>query len=380
MWKTPKRRDTRLALTVAEDDNMKVPEPRKLPSNTWFIQLRLNGVSVPITGSTEKECRDTAQLVKSEHRAGKRQIQKEKANPTLRQAIDNYIAARSNTLSPSTVDGYRRIQKNRFKGVMDKKLKDIGDWQKICNSEAKLCAPKTLRNAYRFIVSVLTENGQQAPKVTLPQMSGNERKWLDPEQITKLVNASFGKIEALSVLLALHSLRRSEILALDWKNVDLKNNKITVKGAVVPNEEHKFIHKETNKNATSSRTIKIMIPELAATLSAVKNKSGAVITCSPHTVCNRINKACREASLPEVGTHGLRHSFASLAYHLGMSELETMEIGGWADTQTMHKIYTHLAQQDRLKAENKMTEFYKNANQNANQSKKASVFNAYTTD
>ena len=27
---------------------MKVPEPRQLPSGNWFVQLRLNGVSVPI--------------------------------------------------------------------------------------------------------------------------------------------------------------------------------------------------------------------------------------------------------------------------------------------------------------------------------------------
>lgn len=360
---------------------MKVPEPKQLTCGTWFIQLRLGGQSITVTGPDTKtgksECLHKAELIKAEHRAGKRIIRKPKEELTLRKAIDNYIAARSNTLSPSTIDGYRRIQKNRFKTVMDKPLKDVADWQKICNAEAKLCAPKTLRNSYRFIVSVLTANGRQAPKVTLPQMTSKGREWLDHEQISKLISSVTGKIEELCVLLALHSLRRSEILALDWKNIDLKNNTITVKGAVVPNEEHKFVSKETNKNATSSRTIKIMIPELNTVLKAIKNKSGAVMTCSPHTVCNRINKACREAALPEVGTHGLRHSFASLAYHLGMSELETMEIGGWADTQTMHKIYTHLAKQDRLKAENKMSEFYNNANSKMLTNKKASVLNAY---
>jgi len=359
---------------------MKVPEPRKIRGGNYFIQLRLGGESIPVIASTVKECKDAAALIKAEYRAGKREAQKNKVNPTLRQAIDNYIAVRSNTLSPSTVDGYRRIQKNRFQSVADEKLKDITDWQKLCNTEAKLCSPKTLRNAYRFIVSVLTENGIQAPKVTLPQIVSSGREWLDPDQIMQLVKSVKGKNEELSVLLALHSLRRSEILALDWKNVDLKNNCITIKGAIVPNEEHKFVKREANKNATSSRTVPMMIPELTIALNAVENKNGAVMTCSPHTVCNRINKACRDAGLPEVGTHGLRHSFASLAYHLGMSELETMEIGGWADTQTMHKIYTHLAKQDRLKAENKMADFYKNANQNANQDKKASIINAYSVN
>ncbi|MEG1564635.1 MAG: site-specific integrase [Bacteroides sp.] len=227
---------------------------------------------------------------------------------------------------------------------------------------------------------MLSENGIQAPKVTLPQVISNGRAWLDTDQISQLVKSVKGKNEELSVLLALHSLRRSELLALDWKNVDLENKTLTIKGAVVPNEKHKFVEKETNKNTTSNRTIPIMIPELIAALTSIENKTGKVMTCSPHTVCNRINKACREADLHEVGTHGLRHSFASLAYHLGMSELETMEIGGWADTQTMHNIYTHLAAKDRIKAENKMTEFYKSANKNANNNKKASITNAYTVD
>lgn len=48
---------------------MKVPEPKKLPSGNYFIQLRLNGVSVPVTRPTAKECKREAELIKSEHRA-----------------------------------------------------------------------------------------------------------------------------------------------------------------------------------------------------------------------------------------------------------------------------------------------------------------------
>ena len=69
-----------------------------------------------------------------------------------------------------------------------------------------------------------------------------------------------------------------------------------------------------------------------------------------------------------MGVHGLRHSFASLAFHLGLTEQETMELGGWSDYNTMRKIYTHLAAADRLKSQNKMAAFFKaNANKDANQ-------------
>lgn len=348
---------------------MKVPKPRKLPSGSWFIQLRLNGVSVPVTAATERECRRQAELIKAEHRAGKREVAKASADPTLRQAIDTYIGKRKNTLSPSTIDGYRRIQRNRFRAYMDKPLSRLKDWQKICDEEAEMCAPKTLRNAYRFIVSVLAENGISAKKVTLPVMAPNTRQWLDHEQIRILTVSVRGTGEELPVLFALHSLRRSEMLALEWADIDLRNNTIRVAGAVVQDETHAFVTKTANKNAASTRTVPIMIPALREALDAVPRdqRQGRVITCSPHTVCNRINVACRRAGLPEVGTHGLRHSFASLAYHLGMSERETMEIGGWSDPQTMHKIYTHLAAADRVRAENRMAAFYKNANENANE-------------
>ena len=34
---------------------MKVPAPRKLPSGSWFIQLRLGGESIPVTAATAKD-------------------------------------------------------------------------------------------------------------------------------------------------------------------------------------------------------------------------------------------------------------------------------------------------------------------------------------
>ena len=44
--------------------------------------------------------------------------------------------------------------------------------------------------------------------------------------------------------------------------------------------------------------------------------------------------------------------------------METMKLGGWSDSQTMRKIYTHLSDKDRLAASNKMLDFYKKANEN----------------
>ena len=70
-------------------------------------------------------------------------------------------------------------------------------------------------------------------------------------------------------------------------------------------------------------------------------------------------KECRrEAGVTVVGNHGLRHSFASLGYHLGISERQLMELGGWSDYQTMHKIYIRVAQSSEEAAKNKISEFF----------------------
>lgn len=336
---------------------MKVPKPRKLPSGSWFIRLRLGGEDIAITRSTAKECATAAELIKAEYRSGKRAANAADSL-TLGEAIDAYIEGKNNTLSPSTIRGYKTIRNSYLQGYMGKKLKSIDNWQAIMNAEAKTRAPKTVKNTWRFICSVLRENGISPPRVVLPQIAANEHPWLEPEQIRVFVAALAEQPHQIAALLALHGLRRSEIMALTWDKIDLKKNIIRISGAAVFDENQKLVQKATNKNHTSARSVPIMIPELKAALEAVPDKKGNLVTCNPNTIWARVNRTCEANGLPKVGVHGLRHSFASLAYHLGWSERQTMEIGGWADTQTMHKIYTHLSRADRMKAQNTMADFY----------------------
>lgn len=85
---------------------------------------------------------------------------------------------------------------------------------------------------------------------------------------------------------------------------------------------------------------------------------GALVQGSLNTLYVQINRVCDAAGLARVGIHGLRRSFASLAYHLRWPELETMRVGGWSDYKTMRKIYTKLAERDKSAAVQKMEQFY----------------------
>ena len=360
---------------------MKTPTPRKLSSGKWFIQMRLAGQSITVSHFDKKACTREAQAIKAEYLAGKREIAAEQPTklPTLSEAIDAYIAERSNTVSPLTIRGYRTIQKHRFQDTMSRPLDEIGEdeWQGIINREAALCSAKTLKNAYGLIGSVYRfAMKKDLPVVQLPQIIPADVQFLDPDQIKIFVSAVKDTRYAVPALLALSSLRISEIQALNWKDIPKQPDFIRVKGAVVFDEHNRYQKKEQNKNASSTRNVPILIPELKAALERDRKPHGPVLEIHQNSLRTAVHKICKENGLPDVGVHGLRHSFASLAYHLQIPEEIAMDIGGWADFTTMRKIYTHISRKDINRYQNAMAEFYnppnakeENANKNANNEK-----------
>lgn len=338
-----------------KEPEVKLPAIKQLPSGAWHTRVLVGDQRISITKGTYEECVSAYLAMKH----GVLEAKKAPNRKTLTKAIDGYIEARQNILSPATVRGYRTIQKHRFPGLMNQDVSTItpDQCQRAVNLEAKTVSAKTLSNAWGFVASVIADSTGQAISVRLPQIIPAERPWLTPEQIPEFVAAVKGDVAEIPALLALSSLRRSEIAALRWSDVDLKKGVIHVNGAAVPGEDHKFIRKAETKNASSRRTVPI-IPPLLEALKAVEHHGEMVAAYHPATIMNQVNRVCEKAGLPKVGLHGLRHSFASLAYHLGWPEKVAMEIGGWADDRTMHKIYTHISQKSVEEASASFSAFF----------------------
>lgn len=348
---------------------MKVPKPEKLPSGNYNIRMRLGGEEISITRSTDAECKSEARLIKAEYLAGKR---KAHVNATLGTIIDSYIKSRSKVLSVSTINGYECIRKNRFKGYMDKRVSDIKDWQQVVNDEVDDgISAKTLKNSWALVCSSLKHAGVEIPDVKLPQIVQTTRPWLDVDQVKVFVKAAKGHPCEIPALLALHSLRRSEILGLTWDKIDLDKEEIRVEGSAVIGSGNKLIYKETNKTKHSRRIVPIMIPELKAALEAIpeSNRTGKLYSKTPTLIWEQVNHICEKNGLPPVGVHGLRHSFASIAFsaNVGMTEREVMEIGGWEDFQTVHKVYEHLSNKNRQEAAKKFSSIFKSSDKNADE-------------
>lgn len=330
---------------------MKTPTAKKLPSGSWRTQVRINGKYVSITAATKKECEVQAALLKTKYQTG--QAVSVPADITLEDAIDKYINSRDNILSPSTIRGYDIIKRNRFKNVMDKPIKSIKDWQSIINEESANYSAKTMENSWGLIKSVLTSIGIDPGSVTLPLVITKDYAFLQPEEIKIFVKAIEEDTYELPYLLCLHGLRRSEMLALE--KTDITKDEIKIYKAKVPNKDNKLVVKPKTKNASSSRSVPLLIPRI---YDLVQINHNMPIKCCDKNMNYHLEKLCQKIDITSVTLHDLRRSFASLCYHLKITERQCMEFGGWNNPATMHKIYIQIAKKDRNEATEALRSFF----------------------
>lgn len=331
----------------------KVPEPRQLKSGSWNIELRKEGIS--ITESSKEKCIAKAIAARNGY------IKKEsRSGITLTKAIDNYIESKSNVLSPETIRGYKIIQKHRFPGLMEKDVSEITQdmCQKEVNKAAKKLSAKTLKNSWYFCLTVMNTIEPKNITLTLPAKNPKEIQFLSGDQIPLFLEKIKDTDIELFCLLALSSLRRSEIYGLRKEDIDLEQKQIHINGALVYDSEGNRIRKDTNKSEAGRRDVPIFIPRLLELLSD-SELSDPLIPISYSAVCRALKSICEAADLPIVTPHGLRHSFASMALiTLNMPEKIVMEIGGWKDRSVLQKIYTHASRSELNKRAAQLEEYY----------------------
>jgi integrase len=158
------------------------------------------------------------------------------------------------------------------------------------------------------------------------------------------------------VIAALTGLRIGELLALRWKNIDLKSGPIRVRETV---HEGQF---GTPKTKSSKRDVPVSKRVREAFLA--QRKIGAVIVADDHvfktrvgTPLNRKNlprrmlqPACVKLNLPVIGWHSFRHTYATLLGDVGESLRTAQAILGHSDLETTLNVYTHAIPESQKRA------------------------------
>lgn len=335
---------------------MRLPKAVKLPSGSWNIKIMVDGERISITAPTEKQAIAEAAAVK----AGKKH-EKTPTRLTLHDAIDEYIQSKGPVLSPSTIRGYRTMQKHRFSSLMSRDVYGLtkADVQRAVNLETEKCSAKTIANAYGLVRPVLKELGVDVFGVRLPQLKKPVKKYLQPEDIGKLIQVIQNDSCEISILLAVWlGMRRSEIIGLCWDCIDLDRGILHIRRTVVPDEHNHWVLKETAKNSPSQREVDCPEYILEKIKALPEPHRGQLFRVHPDTVRKHIHRACAKAGITDTTVHGLRHTNAAVMKTLGVDDRHAMERGGWSCESTYRKTYSYVFDSAAQSADNAINSYF----------------------
>ena len=338
------------------------PRPVELPSGRWRCQVMVKGKRLDIIEDDPAVAHAKALAVK----AGllEEESEKDSLSLTLSAAIDCYIAAKEGVLSPSTIRGYETVKRNRFRSIMGKDIRSITKpvVQAAINQEIKEVSAKTIYNAYGLIRPVLKEYGVDVFGIKLPQRVKPNKRYLQPEDIGKLIEAAKDDTCEIEILIAAWlGMRRSEIIGLCWDCVDFERNTLTVRRTVVPDKNNKRVLKDGAKNESSQRTVscpQYIMDKLKAIHTAKSH--GQIFKIHPDTLRRHIHLVCAKAGITDTTVHGLRHTNAAVMKSLGIDDAHAMARGGWTNEATYKKTYSYVFDQAAQQADLEINQYFEN--------------------
>ena len=198
-------------------------------------------------------------------------------------------------------------------------------------------------------------------KANKPKKEKTERRYYDLEQVHKLLSClSNERIKYRTLItLALDSgMRRSEICALRWSDVDFDTNTIkinkslkVVKGIVdesntkTENSKREIIVSNATINLLKEykewqdNYIKEMGKKWIGTDRVFTSKEGNYMY--PSTCDHTLRKIIKKYNLEPICFHELRHTSASILIHKGINPKAVSQRLGHADTSITMEIYSH---------------------------------------
>lgn len=331
-----------------EDDTMKI---EKLPSGSYRVRKMYKGEMHTVVTDYKPTQKEALKLIADALDKAKTENQSRK-HIIFSDASENYISAKKNVLSPSTIAGYKRISNalsDSFKRVLISDMTVI-DVQKEINRYSAGHSPKTVRNMHCFISAVLSMYRPEfVLRTSLPQRVKPETYVPTNEEVKKVVEYARGTQYEIAILLAALGLRRSEICALTTD--DLSGNILRIRKALVENEKHEFVEKGTK---TTNSTREIYLPD---EIVGLINERGYIYKGYPGNILKFLHRAQDALKIPRFKLHALRHYYASTAHAIGIPDSYIMQSGGWQSDNVLKSVYRHALDEEKEKMQKQAAEY-----------------------
>ena len=330
---------------------MRLPEPKKLPSGNWRIQVYVDGERYGKTFATREEAEYWAAGLKTKSIEDNRSP----SRMTVENAIDRYIESKSAILSPSTILGYKKTKK-RLEDILNIQLNDLTQEkvQRWVNQLSRDHSPKTVANAHGLLSVVLKEyKPSMALRTTLPCKVKTEIQIPSEAELKAIMKGCKGTKYELPIMLAIWlGLRESEILGLKWKDID--GDRIKIRRAVVLGENGP--EEKGTKTYSGTRSIHIP-PYIQSLFSKEEHKEEHIINLSSHAIYAGFSRICAKNGIRHFRFHDLRHVNASAMLAVGVPDKYSMKRMGHATNNMLKTTYQHTIKEKEIEYDQKIEDY-----------------------
>lgn len=238
-------------------------------------------------------------------------------------------------------------------------------------------SPKTIKHYYSLISEVYSyaekmEIVSQNPckKVSIPKGEYKEKEIYSPKEIQKILyhlESEPMKYQAFFTLMIYSGFRRSEMLGLEWKDIDFENCIISIR-RTSNYTSLKGTYTDTTKTRRSQRTLKFPEHIMSLLKKYRREQDAHARNCGSKWIeTDRLftkwngepmyngqpyswfEGFCEKNDIPFHGIHCFRHTFASLLVNQGVDIVTVSGALGHSEVSTTSNIYCHMLDEARAK-------------------------------
>lgn len=315
----------------------------------------------------------------------------------FKELFDMWVKVYADTVEESTLATTTNIFNNHILPVLSNIYVDkltVAKCQKVAQ-EWRQEAPRTFKRYIRYVNNVLDYGvnlellaSNPMRKIVRPKVKRQVRKKFDDyynkEELETFLNDCKAfkstKIFTFFRVLAYSGMRKEEMLALTWEDIDFHKNTISINKALKMGLKNR-LYVDTTKTADSVRVLnmdsqtmnylrewkQVQLKELFQIgINALNNQAQLVFSNSNNSYIHPSKprewnmSVCEKYNLRFIKIHGFRHTHASLLFRAGVTPKEVQKRLGHKKIETTLDIYTHVYEDESTEAIDKLANFMSN--------------------
>lgn len=354
------------------------------------FEITVEGERDPLTGRRNRAYKTVSCSEKEAKKIMRRMITDMEQNKIVKKnhkTVEEWMREWINLYLPNVEETTRVGYKTKIRCYINPHIGDIQisslraeHVQKMVNGMLdKGLSPKNIRDTFNNINAAMKKAVvlryipyNPCEGVELPKLKKYRAKVYDNDMIHTLLDTAEGTDMYLPILLgALLGLRRGEMLALRWDNIDLKNKVIHIRSNMV-NGEDGFIIKAPKSEAGIRDLVigdevvaelkKARLKYMEDALSygrgfqnlnfVIRQEDGSPL--HPDSMTRKWSRFLKDNDLPHIRLHDLRHSNATALIQAGVNPRVVQQRLGHSDVNITLNTYTHVLPEMDIDAAEKL--------------------------